>query len=138
MHEDLILALNILNEGSYTCVLRRGDITLTDDRRGIRPLLELLECGQDFRHFCAADRVVGKAAAFLYCLLGIRAIYARVISIPALEVLMRHGVDVYFDEQVNAIRNRTGDGFCPMETAVWNLNSPEKAPDAIREALRKL
>ena len=138
MHEDLILALNILNEGRYTCVLRRSDITLTDDRRGIRPLMELLESGQDFRHFCAADRVVGKAAAFLYCLLGIRAIYARVISIPALEVLMRHGVDVYFDEQVSAIRNRTGDGFCPMETAVWNLNDPEKAPDAIREALKKL
>ena len=138
MQEDLILALNTLNEGGYTCVLCRGDITLTDDRRGIRPLMELLESGQDFRHFCAADRVVGKAAAFLYCLLGIRAIYARVISIPALEVLMRHGVDIYFDEQVSAIRNRAGDGFCPMETAVWNLNDPEKAPDAIREALRKL
>ncbi len=138
MQEDLILALNTLNEGGYTCVLCRGDITLTDDRRGIRPLMELLESGQDFRHFCAADRVVGKAAAFLYCLLGIRAIYARVISIPALEVLMRHGVDVYFDEQVSAIRNRTGDGFCPMETAVWNLNDPEKAPDAIRETLKKL
>ena len=138
MHEDLILAFNILNEGSYTCVLRRGDITLTDDRRGIRPLMELLESGQDFRHFCAADRVVGKAAAFLYCLLGVRSVYAKVISTPALEVLMRHGVDVYFDEQVSAIRNRTGDGFCPMETAVWNLNDPEKAPDAIREALKKL
>lgn len=138
MHEDLILALNILNEGSYTCVLRRGDITLTDDRRGIRPLMELLESGQDFRHFCAADRVVGKAAAFLYCLLGIRAIYARVISIPALEVLMRHGVDVYFDEQVSAIRNRAGDGFCPMETAVWDLSDPADAPDAIRHAMKNL
>ena len=138
MHEDLILALNILNEGSYTCVLRRGDITLTDDRRGIRPLLELLESGQDMSGFSAADRVVGKAAAFLYCLLGVRSVYAKVISTPALQVLQSCGIDTYYDTQVNAIRNRTGDGFCPMETAIWNLNDPEKAPDAIREALKKL
>ena len=138
MHEDLILAFNILNEGSYTCVLRRGDITLTDDRRGIRPLMELLESGQDMSGFSAADRVVGKAAAFLYCLLCVRSVYAKVISTPALQVLQSCGIDTYYDTQVNAIRNRTGDGFCPMETAVWNLNSPEKAPDAIREALKKL
>ena len=138
MHEDLILALNILNEGSYTCVLRRGDITLTDDRRGIRPLMELLESDQDVAGFSAADRVVGKAAAFLYCLLGVRSVYAKVISTPALQVLQSCGIDTYYDTQVNAIRNRTGDGFCPMETAVWNLNDPEKAPDAIREALKKL
>ena len=138
MHEDLILALNILNEGSYTCVLRRGDITLTDDRRGIRPLLELLESGQDMSGFSAADRVVGKAAAFLYCLLGVCSVYAKVISTPALQVLQSCGIDTYYDTQVSAIRNRTGDGFCPMETAVWNLNDPEKAPDAIREALKKL
>ena len=138
MHENLILAFNILNEGSYTCVLRRGDITLTDDRRGIRPLLELLESDQDVAGFSAADRVVGKAAAFLYCLLGVRSVYAKVISTPALQVLQSCGIDTYYDTQVNAIRNRTGDGFCPMETAVWNLNDPEKAPDAIREALKKL
>ena len=138
MHEDLIFALNLLNESNYTCVLRRDDITLTDERRGIRPLMELLESGQDFSQFCAADRVVGKAAAFLYCVLGIRAVYARVISVPALEVLLHHGVETYFDTQVPAIRNRTGDGFCPMETAVWDLFDPADAPDAIREALSKL
>ena len=138
MHDDLIFAINLLNEGSHTCVLRRGDITLTDDRRGIRPLMELVESGENFSQFCAADRVVGKAAAFLYCLLGIRAVYARVISVPALEVLLRHGVETYFDTQVPAIRNRTGDGFCPMETAVWNLSNPDDAPDAIRDALSKL
>ena len=138
MCDDLKNAVSLLESGNHTCVFYQGQAFLTDDRRGIRPLMELLESGQDFRHFCAADRVVGKAAAFLYCLLGIRAIYARVISTPALQVLQSCGIDTYYDTQVSAIRNRTGDGFCPMETAVWNLNDPEKAPDAIREALRKL
>ena len=60
------------------------------------------------------------------------------ISVPALDVLLHHGVETYFDAQVPAIRNRTGDGFCPMETAVWDLFDPADAPDAIREALSKL
>ena len=138
MCDDLKNAVSLLESGNHTCVFYQGQAFWTDDRRGIRPLLELLESDQDVAGFSAADRVVGKAAAFLYCLLGVHSVYAKVISTPALQVLQSCGIDTYYDTQVNAIRNRTGDGFCPMETAVWNLNSPEKAPDAIREALRKL
>lgn len=138
MHEDLILAFNILNEGSYTCVLRRGDITLTDDRRGIRPLMELLESGKDLHGYSAADKVVGKAAAFLYCLLGVKALHAGVLSVPARDVLVSAGISVEWGSLVPAIRNRAGDGFCPMETAVWDLTDPALAPDAIRETLLNL
>ena len=138
MCEDLKKAVSLLESGSHTCVLCRDDTVLTDDRRGIRPLLELLESGQDMSGFSAADRVVGKAAAFLYCLLGVCAVYAKVISAPALQALQSHGIDTHYDTRVSAIRNRTGDGFCPMETAVWDLKDPKKAPDAIREALKKL
>ena len=135
---DLEKARSLLEKENCTCVICRGEDVILDHRRGIRPLMELLESGQDFRHFCAADRVVGKAAAFLYCLLGIRAIYARVISTPALQVLQSCGIDTHYDTRVSAIRNRTGDGFCPMDTAVWDLKDPKKAPDAIREALKNL
>lgn len=138
MCEDLKKAVSLLEFGSHTCVLCRDGTVLTDDRRGIRPLLELLESGQDMSGFSAADRVVGKAAAFLYCLLGVSSVYAKVISAPALQVLQSHGIDTYYDTRVSAIRNRTGDGFCPMETAVWDLKDPKKAPDAIRETLKKL
>ena len=63
MHEDLIFAINLLNESSHTCVLRRGDITLTDDRRGIRPLMELVESGEDFSQngFCNHSKVLPNA-----------------------------------------------------------------------------
>ena len=128
-------------------VAARSGLTLMQTRllelashapQGIRPLLELLESGQDMSGFSAADRVVGKAAAFLYCLLGVSSVYAKVISAPALQALQSHGIDTHYDTRVSAIRNRTGDGFCPMETAVWDLKDPKKAPDAIREALKKL
>ena len=99
-------------------------------------MLELLD--QDLRGFCAADKVVGKAAAMLYCLIGVSEVYARIISEPALAVLKAEGIGVFYDQIVPAIRNRTGTGFCPMEAAVWDLADPQAAPEILRNALAKL
>lgn len=138
MTDELKYAAQLLVQENYTCVLYGQGTVLTDTRRGIRPLLELVESDRNLTDFSAADRVVGKAAAFLYCLLGVRAVYTKVISAPALQVLQEHDIDVFYDALVPAIRNRTGDGFCPMESAVWELNEPESAPDAIRDTLKRL
>ena len=70
MH-DLEKARSLLERENYTCVICHGEDVITDRRRGVRPLLELLESGKDLHGYSAADRVVGKAAAFLYCLLGV-------------------------------------------------------------------
>lgn len=137
MH-DLEKARSLLEKENYTCVICRGDDVITDRRRGIRPLMELLESGKDLHGYSAADKVVGKAAAFLYCLLGVKALHAGVLSVPARDVLVSAGISVEWGSLVPAIRNRAGDGFCPMETAVWDLTDPALAPDAIRIALQKL
>ena len=137
MH-DLEFARSLLAKENYTCVICRDEDVITDRRRGIKPLMELLEGGKDLHGYSAADKVVGKAAAFLYCLLGIKALHAGVLSEPAREVLLSAGIETNWDTLVPAIRNRAGDGFCPMETAVWNLTDPALAPDAIRETLKKL
>ena len=136
MHPELSAAAAMLD--NYTCVLCRDGTILTDTRRGIRPLLELLHSGRDLTGFSAADRVVGKAAAFLYVLIGIRALYTPVISAPALAVLERYSIPVTYGCRVAAIRNRTGDGFCPMETAVWDIDDPIEAREAVILALEKL
>ena len=73
-------AKTLLAEGGYTCVICGGDKVYTSHERGVKPLLELLEQGAELKGFSAADRVVGKAAAFLYVLLGVSAVYAGVIS----------------------------------------------------------
>ena len=135
---DLEKARSLLEKENYTCVICRGDDVITDRRRGIRPLMELLESGKYLHGYSAADKVVGKAAAFLYCLLGVKALHAGVLSVPARDVLVSAGISVEWGSLVPAIRNRAGDGFCPMETAVWDLTDPALAPDAIRAALQKL
>ncbi len=138
MNENLNKARRLLESGGHTCVLCKSDTVFADNRRGIRPLLTFYRSGTDLHGFSAADKVVGKAAAFLYLLMGVEAVYASVISTPARQVLVGGGIAVSCGSEVTAIQDRTGTGFCPMETAVWNIDDPHTALTAIEEALSKL
>ena len=71
---DLEKARELLHTGEYTCALCRGNEHYTSTLRGVRPLFEWLESGNDLRGFSAADKVVGKGAAFLYVLLGVQSV----------------------------------------------------------------
>jgi len=138
MTSDLIRAKALLAQGAYTCVLCRDGLVLTDKRRGIRPLLELQRSGQDLLGACAADKAIGKAAAFLYLLMGVAAVYAPIISTPAISVLEQAGIAVYYDLEVPAIQNRSRSGLCPMETAVRDIDTPQAALIAIEQTLANM
>ena len=138
MTKDCLQAQAILETEGCTCVLcGQGRIYKRFDR-GIWPLLTFWDEGPSVSGFCAADKVVGKAAALLYCLLQVQEVYAPVISKPALEVLERHSIRVYYQVCTAAIQNRAGNGLCPMETATQAISDPRLAPALIREALKKL
>ena len=131
-------AMRDLLKGEITCVLYCKNETYTSTERGVAPLVAWLESGQDFHGFSAADKVVGKAAAYLYVLLSVEKVYANVISESAAEVFSRYGIEYGYGEKVPAIRNRTNTGFCPMEQAVWDIDNPQTAYTRIQETLRKL
>ena len=128
---DVETAARILTANDYTCVLCKNGTIHTTTLRGVKPLVQWLESGMDVRGFSAADKVVGKATAFLYCLLGVKEVYAQVMSEGALEVLRGHGVCARYDTLVKHIVNRKGDGICPFEAAVWDITAPEEARTAI-------
>lgn len=138
MTADLTNARNLLDTGDYTCVLCRGDITHTATERGVKPLLNWLDSGLDPASFSAADRVVGRATAFLYVLLGVKEVYARIMSRPAAEVLEKHGIAVQAGQLVDGIINRRGTGPCPFEAAVLDIDTPEEALIAIRNKLKQM
>ena len=139
MNTDLEKAKALLSsDGKLTCVLYGGEICHTSTERGVKPLLTLLDGNVPVSGFSAADKVVGRGAAFLYVLLGVKAVYACVISKCALDVFTSYGIDASYDVLVDAIQNRTKDGFCPIESAVRDINSPDAALVAIRAKLREL
>lgn len=74
-----------------------------------------------------ADKVVGKAAALMFVLGGVKRVYASVISQSALNVLNTHGVETVYEKLVPYIINRAGNGPCPMEYAVRDTEDPQTA-----------
>lgn len=135
---DLQKACDMLNTGSFTCTVCQGDAIYTATDRGVAPLLNWLENGIDLAGFSAADRVVGRATAFLYVLLGVKAVYARVMSKPAAEVLASYGIFTRTDSLVEGIINRKGDGPCPFESAVIDIHDAHQALTAIQKKRAQL
>jgi len=132
MGNDMLKAKSIFFNSDYTCVVVKGDRIYTSVKRGVDPLLDWIKEDCDFKDACAVDKVVGKAAAFLYECLGIKHLYASIISKPALNVLKRAGIKAEYNLLVDAIINRTKTGLCPMETAVWDIEDMETALDIIK------
>lgn len=138
MNIDLTKARELLDSGNYTCVLCRGDCIHTATERGVKPLMNWLDSGLDVSGFSAADRAVGRATAYLYCLLGVTAVYARVMSRPAMEVLVENGIAAEAGQLVDGIINRKGTGPCPFEAAVLEIHNPEEALTAIRNKMNQM
>ena len=136
--KDIFLAKAAL-PGHSIAIAREGKV-LTDDARGISPMLDLIGKGEDLRGAAVADLVVGRAAALLFLYAGVCEVYAAVISRPALATLMGAGVLCRYDTLTEHIVNRTGDDICPMEKAVLTVTDPAIAYPLLlakRDAMRK-
>ena len=138
MEHDLHKALSLLQSGKYTCVVCKEDVVYTTTARGVAPLLSWLDSGTDLKNFSAADRVVGRGAAFLYSLLGVKEVHAKVMSYPAAEVLRSYSILAEADLFVEGIINRKGDGPCPFEAAVMDIHDANEALTAIRNKRAQL
>ncbi len=99
-----------------SCVIRYGDEVRSFHERGVRDLYRLLRDDPAFlRGAFVADKVVGKGAAALMILGGVEALFAEVVSRPALELLDGAGVHAEWGAVVPHVINRAGTGICPVE-----------------------
>lgn len=134
---DLSKAKERLMKENLTCVFCKDEQCYTSNMRGVKPILEHVE-KNDVVGFSVADKVVGKASAYLYILLKVRAVYAAVITEKAIELFNQYGIIVEYDSVVDYIKNRTNTGMCPMEEATLNVNSPDEALKAVVNRLEEL
>lgn len=136
--ENVDVARTTLEKENCTFVAYNGKKTVKSFERGVKPLLEMIDEGTDLSGYSAADRVVGRAAAFLYVKLRISEVYSYVLSRPAVEIFDRYRIPVSYEKLVDVIVNRTNTGLCPMESSVMDTNDPEEAEWKIRKKLSEL
>lgn len=138
MTTDLQRAKTLLQDKNYTCVLCKGEEVYTSTERGVKPLVELLDSSENLNGFSAADKIVGKAAAMLYVLLGVKEVYAQVLSRVGAEFFSKYKIAYECGELTENIINRNGDGICPMEKAVQEIDDPVLGAKAIKNKLALL
>ena len=127
-----------IREDTLACaVIREGKIVAREKGHGIAPLLSLYERGE-LKDAIVVDKIVGRAAALLLLAGGARACHAVTASEGAISLLSRRGFRFTYDIRTESIRNRAGDGLCPMELATASLKNPKDAPAVLAETLAAL
>ena len=132
----------MLHEENHSLVIRTnaGEI-FSFDGRGISHLMQLLHQSPTILDRAElADKVVGKAAAALMILGGIKAVFADTISDPALQLFASTApdVNVTYNNKVEHIINRTQTGWCPMELACKDAKTPKECLGSIKAKLEEL
>ena len=134
---DLDKAKAYLADGR-TCAVCLDDRVYESRERGLKPLLTWLDEGVDLMGYSAADKAVGAGAAMLYCLLGVRRVHGRLMSVSAVKVLRAQGIEASWDTLTEHILNRSKLGLCPIESALLGIEDPEEGLPILRRALSRI
>lgn len=128
MKSETAKARELLREKNCSLVLIKEKEETIFEQRGILPLVEGLSQKKDFLlGACAADKVIGKAAALLFVYGGISEVFAHVISEAAVSVFEEAKLPFFYETSVPYIINRDKTGMCPMEQKALPMHSPEEA-----------
>lgn len=134
--EELI---SLLHSGGYSCVIANGQNIRTFTQRGVADLYDLLTQEPEFlKGAQIADKVVGKGAAALMILGGIKELYTDIVSSKALDLFQTSDVKVDFAQEVPFIWNRDHTGWCPVETLCSEEKSAETILPLINEFLQRM
>ena len=100
--------------------------------------MNLIDSKKDYKGYSAADKIVGRAAAFLYTLLQVKNLYGETMSKGAVEILKNAGIYYEYKTLTDYIENRQKTGMCPMDEAVKDIDNPKDAYEAIRNKIKFL
>jgi len=136
--EERQAAIDRLRTERCSCVLCKEGTLRTFRERGVRDLYRLLrEEPETLRGAFVADKVVGKGAAALMILGGVRSVFAEVASTPALELFRGAGTEAECACEVPHIVDRAGTGLCPVETLCLPKSTPEECLSQIEMFLKR-
>ena len=133
--KDMNLARMILSSEDYSIVvIRDGKILIHKKGDGIKPILKVIdELGDEMQDTLVGDRILGKASAFLCRYSKVKGVYSPQATKTAIAILIIGGIPCQVDEMIPVIKNKSGDGLCPFEKMLKNVESPEEAYRILKE-----
>lgn len=129
----------IASEEVSFVVIRDGKIIYQDKGNGVKPIMKILE--KDpllLQDALVADKLIGKAAAMLLSMGGVKAIYGNTMSRSAEGYLEKKGISYDYGRCIQVVSNRTGDGICPLEKAVADVEDEQEAYEKLKATIAQL
>ena len=126
---DLDIAKSRLFKKNETLVVvSKGRVLFETDSHRISGFLRAIEqLGAQLEGAAVADRVAGKAVAFLCAYARISEVYARVLSRKAKAILEEKGILSEWNVLVDNILNLNRSDVCPFEKAAVEISDPANA-----------
>jgi len=126
------------NLSGRTLVLCKDGKIISSALKGIAPIMNLIAENIDLNGYSAADLIVGKAVAMLFVRCGIKAVYAKTLSMQGKAVLEKYKIPYEYDVLTKFIVNRAGTDVCPMEKAVTNTEDLDEAYSLLKAKVEEL
>jgi len=136
---DLLIARNLLEEKSANLVVvRDGNALFIGYGKGLSDLAKIvLNSPSILENSSIADRVVGKAAAVIFAVNGVKAVYSPLMSIRGYEVLIRHGVKTSYQILIDYVKSPEG-GICPFEQLILDIDELHEAYGVLIRRFREM
>lgn len=118
--------LKKLDEGSNLIIIKNRKTIFSSDKNGMFPLLEAIEnVGlPKLANSIVVDKMVGKAAALIFCYFKAKKVYTKIISLKGKAVLEKFNIKYFSEKIIPDILNKTETDVCPFEKTVSDVNDP--------------
>jgi hypothetical protein len=123
--KDIDIAKEMLEKENLSLVVVKDcDVVYKSNDKGIKPMYYVVtNLLQIARGSSIADRVIGKGAAMLCKVLGVKEVYTPLISEAAIKVLKEANIPFSYHKSCPYIMNMQQTGLCPIEkTAMESEN----------------
>lgn len=123
--------IEILRREKCSLVVKNHGIVTTYSKPGVRDLEHLLDLDPEMLHGATiADKVIGKAAAAMVVVGGVKELYAEVMSKKAIPFLEEAGIAYTYGTLVDTIKEE-GDR-CQLEKITAPASTPEETVALLR------
>lgn len=123
--------IEILRREKCSLVVKNHGIVTTYSKPGVRDLEYLLDHDPEMLHGAViADKVIGKAAAAMVVVGGVKELYAEVMSKKAIPFLEEAGIAYTYGTLVDTIKEE-GDR-CQLEKITAPATTPEETVALLR------
>lgn len=135
--KDIELAKEIfLKEDMAIVAVKNGEVVFKSKDKGIKPIYTLArEMKEEAFGASIADKVIGKGAALLCGYLGIKEVYASLMSKGGQLVLENYKISYTMERSCSHIMNRDKTDYCPIEKLSLDTEDPEIFLSRVEEFL---